>query len=71
MLREIAVYIVEISPGCWLAPWRGDPGRTLVKDNAKLFLTEHGAKTALGIARKRFPFRNGLKAAKVYHATIN
>ncbi len=60
------MWIVEISPGCWLAPWSGDPGRTLVKDSAKRFRTERGAKQALGIARNRFPYRNGLKAAKVY-----
>jgi len=28
---------------CWIAPWDGDPGRTLVKDNAKLFKTSDSA----------------------------
>ena len=36
-------YIVELEPGCWLAPWKGDPGRTLVIHSAKVFATERAA----------------------------
>lgn len=28
---------------CWIAPWNGDPGRTLRKENAKLFETKKEA----------------------------
>lgn len=28
---------------CWIAPWEGDPGRTLVRNNAKLFDTKEKA----------------------------
>jgi hypothetical protein len=30
-------YIVKISSKCWLADWEGDPGRTIVESNAKVF----------------------------------
>ena len=32
-------YVVELQPGCWIAPWKGDPGRTEVLSSAKLFST--------------------------------
>jgi len=31
------MWIVELEPGVWLAPWEGDPGRTLVMKNARKF----------------------------------
>ena len=40
-------YVVEIEPGCWLAPWSGDPGRTARMDSAKVFDDEAKAKAAL------------------------
>ncbi len=49
-------FIVELQQGVWLAPWQGDPGRTLVKHSARVYQTEHGARVALGIARKCRPF---------------
>ena len=55
VLAEIAAqpyYIVEIQPGCWLAPWKGDPGRTLVESSARRFGSRHGAAVALGIAQQ-------------------
>ena len=54
-------FIVEIQPGCWLADLEGDPGRTLVKENAKHYRTEPAAKAALTRARKFRP----LKKAKI------
>jgi hypothetical protein len=30
-------YIVRLETGVWLAPWDGDPGRTLVESSAKVF----------------------------------
>ena len=40
-------FVVEIQPGCWLAPWRGNPGRTLVKASAKVYPSRDAAKSAL------------------------
>ena len=51
-------WIAELSQGCWLAPWEGDPGRTVVKDNAQRYATEGAAKVALTRARKRYRFRS-------------
>lgn len=48
-------WIVELQPGCWLATWSGDPGRTLIKTSARRYATERGARIALGIARRIRP----------------
>lgn len=46
-------FIVELEPEtCWLASWSGDPGRTLIKENAKIYKTEKGARLALRHAQK-------------------
>lgn len=45
-------YIVELEPGVWLAPWDGDPGRTTVKENAKVFDVSYLAKHAGEEAQK-------------------
>jgi hypothetical protein len=45
------MFVVEIQPGCWIAPWRGDPGRTLVFTSSKRFKSERAARAA--IARHR------------------
>jgi hypothetical protein len=45
-------FTVQLEPGVWLAPWDGDPGRTLVRDNAKKFLSEGEAARALEAARR-------------------
>lgn len=52
------MYIVELDKNVWLASWRGDPGRTIVKENAQKYKTKHGATAALVIARKYRPFKN-------------
>lgn len=52
------MYVVEIQEGCWLAVWKGDPGRTLVFTWAKVYKTERGAKIALGMARRYRPLKN-------------
>jgi hypothetical protein len=43
----------------YLAPWRGDPGRTLVELNAKRFKTKAAAEIGLSKARD---YRNFLSA---------
>lgn len=51
-------FIVEIEAGCWLADWSGDPGRTINRDHAKVYLTARSAKSALTAARRnrKLPF---------------
>ena len=50
-------YIVEIETGVWIAPWKGDPSRTLDRNNAQLFKGKSAAKGALTRARKYRPFQ--------------
>ena len=38
----------------WIAPWKGDPGRTLVYANAKRYKTERGAKIARTYYMERY-----------------
>jgi hypothetical protein len=42
---------------CWIAPWDGDPGRTLFKGSARKFKTEGKAKAAAERMKKRFSYR--------------
>ena len=49
-------WIVELESGVWLAKWAGDPGRTLVKQNARKYKTISSATIALGLARRFRPF---------------
>lgn len=38
------MYILKLKESeCWIAPWTGDPGRTLIKESAKLFDTKEKA----------------------------
>jgi len=48
----------NLSSGVWIAPWEGDPGRTLKQHNAKQFKDQKNAEKALGQARKYRPFKN-------------
>lgn len=54
-------FIVELEKGVWIADCTGDPGRTLVKENAKKFTGEILANAALDKARQ-FPGRHFLNA---------
>lgn len=56
--HDVAGYVVELNQGCWLAPWTGDPGRTLVIEHATIYETRRGARVALGMARRYRPFIN-------------
>ena len=51
-------YIVELEKDVWIAPWKSDPGRTLVKENAEVFDSLIAAGAALAKARKYHPFEN-------------
>jgi len=57
------MYIVKLEKGVWVAPWSGDPGRTLVQENAQRFRKKHNAQQALTKSRKFRPFIS----AKVYN----
>lgn len=50
------MYIVELEHGVWLAPWDGDPGRTLQKENARKLNTKVDANYYLTQARMYRPF---------------
>lgn len=50
--------IVELEEGVWLAPWDGDPGRTLKKESAKIFECGFSAMKALLAAKELRPFKN-------------
>lgn len=45
-------FLVRLEPGCWIAEWTGDPGRTTVKASARSFPTERSARRALSKARR-------------------
>lgn len=51
-----AAWVVELEPGVWLAPWDGDPGRTLVLDSATRYPSYVAAERALKQAQKHRTF---------------
>jgi len=51
-------WIVELEQETWIAPWFGDPGRTVVMRNARKFSSKHSAELALSKARGFHPFAN-------------
>lgn len=51
------MFIVELEASVWLAPWDGDPGRTLARESAKTFRTEAAAHKAIEEARKYRRFK--------------
>lgn len=68
--------------GCWflamfdngnepfyLADWGGDPGRTLLKANAKKFRTQALAEKAIKKAVHKYPQRNLIGKVVKYNAT--
>lgn len=53
-------WVVELECDVWLAPWTGDPGRTIKRENAKEFDSFEKASDALDEARKYRPFVNAV-----------
>ena len=49
---------VKLEENCWLADWEGDPGRTIVEENAKEYFNMKSALMALKKAREYRPFIN-------------
>ena len=51
------MYRLRIGAECWIAPWDGDPGRTLIKESAKTYETLRGANIAKTYYEKRYQWR--------------
>ncbi len=51
-------WIVELERETWIAPWSGDPGRTVVMHNARKFGSKRAAELALRKARCFRQFKN-------------
>lgn len=58
MESRYGLFVVELEEGVWLSDCLGDPGRTLVLENAKVFQGESAAELALVHARRYRPFRS-------------
>lgn len=43
---------------CWISDWDGDPGRTLVKENAKTFKHKSDAEKLRKEIKVKYPNRN-------------
>lgn len=54
---DLRKWVVELEPGVCLAPWHGDPGRTLVRESARVYDSRHEAAQALRHARLFRAFR--------------
>lgn len=57
MAADPSVWLVELERGVWVAPWDGDPGRTLRAENAQRFVLHSDAEKALAKARRFHPFK--------------
>ena len=49
---------VQANHDCWIADWDGDPGRTLVKENAKTFSNKSDAEKLCSKIKSKYPNRN-------------
>lgn len=49
---------VQANHDCWIADWEGDPGRTLVKENAKTFKSKKEAEKLCKKMKSKYPNRN-------------
>lgn len=56
---EDMMFVVRLAEygNCWLAPWSGDPGRTVVLENAKRYKTRKTAMVAARREHKRYNWR--------------
>jgi hypothetical protein len=50
--RNNVYYIVKLEEGVWIAPWNGDPGRTVIEYHAKKFLFSEEAERYIAKARR-------------------
>lgn len=49
---------VQANHDCWIADWDGDPGRTLVKENAKTFKRKSDAEKQCKEVKAKYSNRN-------------
>lgn len=49
---------VQANHDCWIADWDGDPGRTLVRENAKTFKRKSDAEKLCKKMKVKYPNRN-------------
>ena len=49
---------VKASFDCWIANWEGDPGRTLIKENAKIFKSKINAEKLCNHLKSEYPSRD-------------
>lgn len=61
-------YIVQLEFEVWLAPWKGDPGRTVNIENAQRFSSRARAEMALAKVRELHEFPNAF--VDVLRATV-
>jgi hypothetical protein len=69
--KQVGQFVVKVPNGgnpFWLAPWAGDPGRTLIKENAKRFKSQEAATRAIEQAYAKYPWMHVLKHAVVEFA---
>ena len=64
------MFVVELTNGCWFAPWNGAPGRTVVLDNARVFYSKRGAKVVMNRVIRRYSAYRSFKEAKVIPISI-
>lgn len=60
------MYVVELQENCWLADVTGDPGRTVLIENAQRFKHKSKAEKALQKAKIDNPFRKFTTAEVVF-----
>ena len=59
-MSKATEWVVRFDEGCWLAPWSGDPGRTLVRTSAKRYKSAECGRRALGQARRHRRLHNAV-----------
>ena len=50
-------YVIKLQENTFLADWDGDPGRTVIKTNAKTFEARKPAQEFLRKTKEQYPFR--------------
>jgi len=56
----VALDVVNETPTCFIASWRGDPGRTCIEHSAKRYPTVSSATFGLAHARKYRDFKDAM-----------
>ncbi len=66
----MTLYVIELQPGCWIADWTGDPGRTEVLDSAKIYTSKKAAQNALNKMIRKYDHRD-LTGARIVRVKIS